>query len=66
MFEPEYLNLTCPRCESRGLYVDGEIGFYCMFCGRRFTAEEVGLLIDTEILRAPRHAIGPDRLGRVP
>lgn len=52
MFEPEYLNLTCPGCRHPEVYFDRDTGFYCMFCSRPFSIEEIQFLIDTETLRA--------------
>ncbi len=60
MFEPEYLNLTCPKCHALEVYSDREIGFYCMFCGRQFSAEEIQLLMEAETLRKGEHSVGAD------
>jgi len=51
MFEPEYLNLTCPRCHDVEIYFDPEVGLYCMLCGRQFSKEEIELIVETEALR---------------
>jgi ribosomal protein S27E len=49
MFEPEYQDVTCPKCRNREVYFDREIGYYCIFCGRQFTADEMQALIKKEI-----------------
>ncbi len=50
MFEPEYQNMTCPKCRRRKVYLDREIGYYCMFCGHDFSAKEMVVLIETTAL----------------
>jgi len=49
MFEPEYENITCPKCQNREMYFDRQIGHYCMFCGHQFTTEEVEALLEHEL-----------------
>ena len=49
MFEPEYGNITCPKCQNRELYFDRQMGHYCMFCGRQFSTEEVEALREHEL-----------------
>ncbi|MFC1633917.1 hypothetical protein ACFL5Z_03680 [Planctomycetota bacterium] len=49
MFEPEYENLTCPKCHTREVYFDRQMGHYCMFCGRQFSTEEVEALLEQEL-----------------
>jgi len=49
MFEPEYENVTCPKCYNRELYFDRQMGHYCMFCGRQFRPEEVEALREHEL-----------------
>jgi len=53
MFEPEYLDLTCPECHRREVYFDRDAGFYCILCGRQFGIEDIQLLVRTEILPFP-------------
>jgi len=53
MFDPEYLDITCPGCHQREVYVDREMGFYCIFCGRQFSGHEIQLIIDAETRHAP-------------
>ena len=47
MFGPEYQNMDCPKCRHRKVYFDREIGYYCMFCGHGFGAEQTESLIET-------------------
>ena len=49
MFEPEYENITCPKCLTREVYFDCQMGHYCMFCGHQFSAEEVEVLLRHEL-----------------
>jgi DNA-directed RNA polymerase subunit RPC12/RpoP len=55
MFEPEYENITCPKCHTREMYYDRKAGHYCMFCGRQFSPEEVESLRKHEICQV--HAV---------
>jgi hypothetical protein len=52
MFEPEHLDSDCPKCFQRKVYLDREIGYYCMSCGHEFSADEVTILLE-KISRAP-------------
>ena len=49
MFEPEDQHITCPQCRNREVYFDREIGYYCMFCGRQISIEEIKVLIEQEV-----------------
>jgi DNA-directed RNA polymerase subunit RPC12/RpoP len=49
MLEPEYQDITCPECRQREVYFDQEIGYYCMFCGRQFSTEEMQALVEREL-----------------
>ncbi len=49
MFEPEYENITCPKCLTREVYFDRQAGHYCMFCGHQFSTEEVEVLLEQEL-----------------
>lgn len=63
MFEPDYLNVTCPRCHNVEIYFDREMGFYCMLCGHQFTTEQIQLLMETERLRKSHHSVGTETSG---
>jgi len=53
MFDPDYQDLDCPKCLRRRVYVDREIGFYCMSCGHLLPADEALILIGKSVLRPP-------------
>jgi len=59
MFEPEYLDITCPGCHQREVYVDREMGFYCIFCGRQFSVGKIQLIMDAEMLRTSEPSVSP-------
>ena len=46
VFDPEYINLDCPRCHLRRIYFDRDIGYYCMSCGHQFSSENIVMLIE--------------------
>ncbi len=48
MFEPEHEDMICPECHNRRVYLDRQMGHYCMFCGRQFSSEEVEVVIEHE------------------
>lgn len=52
MFEPDYENITCPKCLTREVYFDRQAGHYCMFCGHQFSTEEVEFLRENELCHA--------------
>jgi ribosome-binding protein aMBF1 (putative translation factor) len=57
VFDPDYQEIDCPKCLQRRIYFDREIGFYCMSCGRRFSAQEIAVLIEKAELASPsRHS----------
>jgi tRNA(Ile2) C34 agmatinyltransferase TiaS len=58
MFEPKNQDLDCPECGRREVYLDREIGFYCMICGRQFSSDEAELLVERELIdtRTPDHS----------
>ena len=49
MFEPEYENITCPKCYHREVYFDRQMGHYCMFCGHQFSTEAIEALLEYEV-----------------
>ncbi len=60
MFEPDCMNVICPKCQNVGIYFDHEMGFYCMLCGRHFSSEEMQLLMEAERLRNVPHSVSTD------
>jgi hypothetical protein len=52
MFEPECQNIDCPQCLLGKIYFDRQIGYYCMLCGHEFSAVDMGVLIEKNILTA--------------
>jgi hypothetical protein len=46
MFDPECQNIECPQCFLGKIYFDGEIGYYCMYCGEQFSAVDMEILIE--------------------
>jgi hypothetical protein len=46
VFDPEYMNLDCPKCHLPKIYFDRDMGYYCMSCGRELSYDEVVLLIE--------------------
>ena len=46
VLDPEYQNLDCPTCHLRRIYLDKDIGYYCMACGRELSVDEIVLLIE--------------------
>jgi DNA-directed RNA polymerase subunit RPC12/RpoP len=46
MFDPEHQDIDCPKCLHRRVYFDREIGYYCMFCGHKFSTKEVIVLLE--------------------
>ena len=46
MFDPECQNIDCPECNLGNIYFDREIGFYCMLCGREFSAVDMEVLVE--------------------
>lgn len=65
MFDPEYLDVDCPKCLNRKVYFDREIGYYCMFCGHEFSAKEMIVLIEKSALTSrPMHIA--DKSGKKP
>jgi len=53
MFEPECQNIDCPQCLLGKIYFDRKIGYYCMFCGREFSAIDIEVLIEKILLTTP-------------
>lgn len=58
MFEPEHVNVTCPKCHRPEMYFDRETGFYCMFCGQQFSREWMEQLMAAEMVSAMRRDSG--------
>ena len=52
MFEPKNQDIDCPKCDRREIYFDRGIGFYCMACGRKFSADEAEFLAEYERFQA--------------
>ncbi|MBN1805127.1 MAG: hypothetical protein JW837_07750 [Sedimentisphaerales bacterium] len=52
MFDPTNQDVICPRCRRREVHFDSKIGFYCIACGRKFTSEEMEVLVEREIFQA--------------
>jgi hypothetical protein len=50
MVGPEYQDMDCPKCFRHRVYVDRQIGFYCMACGHELTAQETLMLIEKRTL----------------
>ena len=46
MFDPEHKDIDCPKCLQRRVYLDREMGFYCMSCGYELSDEEALFLIE--------------------
>ena len=46
MFDPEHKDIDCPKCLRPQVYLDREIGYYCMLCGYELSVEEALFLID--------------------
>ena len=46
VFDPEYQNLDCPKCHLRRIYLDKDIGYYCMSCGHTLSVDDIVLLIE--------------------
>jgi len=46
MFEPECQNIDCPQCFLGKIYIDREMGYYCMLCGHEFSAVDIEVLIE--------------------
>ena len=46
MFEPECQNIDCPQCLLGKIYLDREMGYYCMLCGREFSVIDMEVLIE--------------------
>ncbi|MHC4328302.1 MAG: hypothetical protein ACYSWW_09310 [Planctomycetota bacterium] len=53
MFEPEYLDTACPKCLHRRVYLDRQIGYYCMACGHELSTRETIALIEKIVLTWP-------------
>jgi DNA-directed RNA polymerase subunit RPC12/RpoP len=49
MFEPEYQDLACPKCQNREVYYDRTMGYYCMFCGERVSSEQLQAQIESDL-----------------
>jgi hypothetical protein len=69
VFDPDYQEIDCPKCLQRRIYFDREIGFYCMSCGCRFSAQEIAVLIEKAELTSPsiRHSdeSGKTRIAKI-
>jgi hypothetical protein len=67
VFDPDSQEIDCPKCLQRRIYFDREIGFYCMSCGSRFSAQEIAVVIGKAELTSPsaRHSGKSDK-KRVP
>ncbi len=63
MFEPEYLDAACPRCLHRRVYLDRQIGYYCMACGHELSTRETVALIEKIALTWPP-ANNPDKTSK--
>jgi hypothetical protein len=50
MFEPECQNIDCPQCLLGKIYFDRDIGYYCMLCGREFSAVDMEILIENKTI----------------
>lgn len=46
VFDPEYINLDCPKCNLRRIYFDRDIGYYCMSCGHQVSSDNIVMLIE--------------------
>ena len=65
MFEPEYLDAACPRCLHRRVYLDRQIGYYCMACGHELSTRETVALIE-KIALTSRLAHNSDKTDKKP
>ena len=52
MFDPECLNIECPQCLLGKIYFDCQMGYYCMLCGREFSAVETEVLVEKDVSSA--------------
>jgi hypothetical protein len=52
MFDPECQNIECPQCFLGKIYLEREIGYYCMYCGHQFSAVEIEILIEKIALKS--------------
>ncbi len=59
MFDPEHQDIECPECLRQRVYLDREIGCYCMFCGHLLSVEE--MLV--QIAKSKRKADSPRSPG---
>jgi DNA-directed RNA polymerase subunit RPC12/RpoP len=49
MFEPENQGVNCPTCPGGKIYLDYEIGYYCMSCGRKFSIKEMLMILELKV-----------------
>ena len=51
MFDAKNQDVVCPRCGHREVHFDCKIGFYCMACGCKFSAEEARAFVEQQVLQ---------------
>jgi len=64
MFDPEHIDIGCPKCLRRRVYLDRKIGYYCMFCGYELGIDEALFLIAKAAARLKGTHVPSDRAPR--